>query len=135
MPAILWLIRSLPGDPHHGGYLRIINLARVVASSRRSYLSILDGDEQSVAQAKALGIFEDVIAFDWPTGQQRIAKFLRLSNIHSRKISNPSHFANVVSGLSKFVSKYDVDTAIGVALSAAEYLDELPCQHENYRRF
>lgn len=127
MTGVLWIIRDLPADPHHGGYLRFISIAKELATTRRMFLAAISCPEDSAAKYRELGIFDEVYEFTEPSESLHWSRHLRLSNRNFIKRAFPTFFRSAIDQLSNHIRRNEIDTAIAVTLPTAEFLEALPC--------
>jgi glycosyltransferase involved in cell wall biosynthesis len=123
--SYLWLATELPDSLHHGGVLRLINLARELARNADCYLVILHSATLPEAVRKT-GVFTEILTIadgrDHPSpwGQ------LRWSNTHFLRRRHPRYFRDIVTRIDAWLTDKNVGTGIAFTLKTAEVLGALP---------
>ena len=125
---ILWLTTELPDTVHHGGVLRLVNLARELGDLGDSYLVALNGAEGSLEGIRRLGIFKEILVLEPPQGRPNPARHLRWSNTHIAQRGHPKYFRQTAEKLSAWITTREIQVGVAFTLLAAEFLEALPCK-------
>ncbi|HEY9202185.1 MAG TPA: glycosyltransferase [Gammaproteobacteria bacterium] len=123
MSNILVLNITLPYPANYNGNtIRVFPLSKELSSEHNCFLAVFDDDQARIEALKQTNVYDDILVLPNKTGGCSPLRHLFYKTGASFRKSSPAYYAHIVSLLSGYIEKHNIEFIIVHTLSASEFV-------------